>query len=156
MARPDLADDPAAVAAWGNPQRWDATRTSVQHEEHQQGYTGVFLGMLAKESRTRAYALHSGYRTLYRVQSEAGMWHCCPLASWDKRDIWAYVVSRHLSYNAAYDTLAALDVPLERRRVAPLTCFRTAHYGSVVTLRRGWPVLYNQLAETFPCVRVFA
>lgn len=156
MDRPDLCDDPAALEAWGNPHEWTETRTAAQHQEHQQGYTGVFLGLLAKESRARSYALQSGYKALYQVKSEGGMWHCSPLAAWDKRDVWAYVTKYNLPYNAAYARLAALGVPLERRRVAPLTCFRTAQYGSVAVLRQGWPELYNRLATTFPGVRAYA
>lgn len=156
MDRPDLCDDPAALEAWGNPHEWHETRVSAQHEEHLQGYTGVFLGLLAKESRARGYALQGGYKALYQVKSECGMWHCSPLAAWDKRDVWAYVAAHNLPYNAAYDKLAALGVPLERRRVAPLTCFRTMQYGSVTALKSGWPELYNRLCKVFPRVRSYS
>jgi phosphoadenosine phosphosulfate reductase len=156
MDRPDLCDDPAALSAWHNPRMWDEARTSRLHEDHLQGYGGVFLGLLAKESRSRNYALRGGLKPLYQVKSEGGMWHCSPLAAWDKRDIWAYVASRNLPYNPVYDKLAALGVPLERRRVAALTCFRVMQYGSVTAIRQGWPVLYNELASTFANVRSYA
>ena len=155
MDRPDLVDDPEALSAWGNPQQWDATWNSLK-DAVQYGYGGVFLGLLASESRTRSYALKRGFKALYQVAAEQGMWHCSPLAAWTKQDVWSYAVSRNLAYNTAYGHLAEQDVPVERRRVAPLTCFRTMQYGSVVTLRRGWPDLYNQLATTFPHVRTYA
>lgn len=156
MRRPDLGDDPAAYEAWGNPREWDGGWNS--HQEWLQsltGYDGVFLGLLASESRSRAYALHDGYKSLYQVKGEGGMWHCSPLAHFTKRDIWAYVTSHELPYNPVYDRLAELDVPLERRRVAPLTCFAVQQYGSGVILRAGWGELWNKLASTFPRIREY-
>lgn len=155
MSRPDLADDPAALAAWGNPRRWDGTWHTLTRDAGAYGYDGVFMGLLASESRKRAYALHDGRKPLYQVKGEGGMWHCSPLAHFTKRDIWAYVTSHELPYNPVYDRLAELDVPLERRRVAPLTCFAVQQYGSVVTLKRGWPELYLRLASTFERVREY-
>lgn len=155
MGRPDLTCDPEAYEAWGNPRSWCGGWTT--HEKwlaSLEGYTGAFIGLLARESRRRMYALEGGWKRLYYVKAE-GIWHCCPLANWDKRDIWAYVVQRGLAYNPVYDTLAELGIPLERRRVAPLTCFQVAQYGSVVALKRGWPDLYNQLAVLFPQVRTY-
>jgi len=157
MGRPDLCIptmDPHTEEAWGNPREWDSIRLSNMHEEWKE-YGGVFMGLLARESHNRFYALKGGMRPLYQVKSEHGMWHCSPLAAWDKRDVWAYVVSRNLPYNPVYDRLAELGVPLEQRRIAPLTCFRTVQYGSVVALRSGWPELYNRLAATFPKVREY-
>jgi len=158
MDRPDLGDDPAAYDAWGNPRdSWDGGWNS--HQEwlvSLAGYDGVFLGLLASESRSRSYALHDGYKPLYQVKSEGGMWHCSPLAHFTKPDIWAYLVSREVPYNPVYDRLAELGVPLERRRVAPLTCFRVLQYGSAAILRSGWPDLYNTLAATFPRVREYS
>jgi phosphoadenosine phosphosulfate reductase len=156
MDRPDLAHDPEALSAWGNPQHWDGTWQSLKDAPSRGSYSGVFLGLLASESRGRTYALKGGYQPLYQVASEQGMWHCSPLATFDKRDCWAYVTSKGIPYNPVYDRLAELGVPLERRRVAPLTCFRTMQYGSVVALKQGWPELYNRLCMTFPRVRSFS
>lgn len=153
MDRPDLCDDPEACSAWLNPRTWDDTWHSLTRDAPSHGFSGVFLGMLAKESRTRQYALQNGYRPLYQVKGEGGMWHCSPLAAWSKADVWAYATRYGLSFNPVYDRLAELGVPLERRRVAALTCFRTVQFGSVATLKVGWPALFNQLAATFPCVR---
>ncbi len=152
MARPDLAEDPAARASWGNPPLWDATWNSLK-DASLHAYDGVFLGLLACESRGRRYALKGGRRVVYQVQGEGGMWHCSPLAQWSKRDIWAYAIARNLPYNPVYDRLAAYGIPCEQRRVAPLTCFRVVQYGSHVWLKSGWPDLYNSLAGTFPRVR---
>lgn len=151
MGRPDLAEDPEAYDAWLNPRAWDHTWHSLTRDAIRHGYTGVFMGMLAKESKQRRLTLHNGYRPLYPVKS--GQINCSPLASWTKEDIWSYVCRRGLPYNPVYDRLAELGVPLEYRRVAPLTCFRVLHLGSGSILRAGWPDLFNTLAATFPRVR---
>lgn len=158
MDRSDLAHDPQAKEAWGNPHQWDTTWLSLPSRledlEHR-GYGGSFIGMLASESRNRTYVLKGGTRPLYQVKGERGMWHCSPLADWNKRDVWAYTASRNLPYNAVYDRLAALDIPIQYRRVGPLTCFRVMQFGSHVTLKVGWPDLYNRLCVTFPKVRAY-
>jgi phosphoadenosine phosphosulfate reductase len=156
MGRPDLAEPGLNMdAAWMNPKLWHATWSSLKDAVHH-GYGGVFLGLLACESRGRRLVTHDGKRPLYQVEDENGMWHCSPLATWDKRDIWAYITHRNVSYNPVYDTLTDLGIPLERRRVAPLTCFRTMQRGSIVALRQGWPGLYNQLASSFPAIREYS
>lgn len=156
MGCPDLGYDPESLAAWGNPRVWHHTwHTLTRDAGPRGGYGGVFLGMLAAESRTRGYALKGGNKPLYQVKSEGGMWHCSPLASWTKRDVWAHVVSRNLAYNGVYDRLAELGIPLEHRRVAALTCFRVMQYGSHQALKQGWPDLYNRLTALFPMVRAF-
>ncbi len=154
MSRPDLCNDPEALQAWGNPHNWHDTWDSLK-DARNHGHGGVFLGLLASESRTRTYVLKGGSRPLYQVKSEGDMWHCSPLASWTKQDVWAYIVSRNVSYNPVYDKIAELGVSLERRRVAPLTCFRAMQYGSHQALKIGWTELYNKLCITFPRVREY-
>lgn len=157
MDRPDLATDPDAT--WGNPRIWDHEWRSLTKDAPLNGYGGVFLGLLGKrwqhggESTARAIQLRGGHRPLYRVASEGDTWHCSPLAAWDKRDVWGYVASRHLPYNAAYDVQARLGVPLIRRRVSAATCFRAMDKGTHAMLRRGWPPLWNELASVFPSIR---
>lgn len=160
MGRPDLAVDYDAPGAWHNPHRWDATW--LLKDTSFDGYAGVFLGLLGTpgkrggESRSRFLQLRGGFRPLYCAASDRHTWHCSPLAAWTKRDVWAYIAQQRLPYNPVYDKLAALDVPLERRRVAELTCYRTAQYGSFVAVRAGWPDLYSQFASIFPGVRAYS
>jgi 3'-phosphoadenosine 5'-phosphosulfate sulfotransferase (PAPS reductase)/FAD synthetase len=156
MGRPDLAEPGSAMDdAWMNPHQWHHTWQSLKDAAHHD-YSGVFLGLLAGESRGRRMITHNGKRPLYQVKEEHGVWHCSPLASWTKQDIWSYIISRNIPYNPAYDKLAELGVPLEYRRVAPLTCFRAVQYGSVAVLRQGWPEMYNELSVTFPKVREYS
>lgn len=150
MGRPELAKAPDTPGVWGNPPVWDYPRG------HSDIYGGVFLGLLGTrrkdggESWVRHYQLRGGHRPLYPVQAECGVWHCSPLATWTKEDVWAYLISRNVSYNPVYDRLIALGVPLEHRRVAPLTCFRVMQFGSHAILRQGWPDMYNRLSAIFP------
>lgn len=156
MSRPDLAEDPAALEVWGNPNEWTDTWRSLTKDAPLHGYTGVFLGLLASESRSRGYALRNGSKPLYQVKSEQGMWHCSPLAAWTKSDVWAYTVMHDLQYNPVYDKLAELGVPLDKRRVAPLTCHRVLQFGSHGhALKSGWPELHNKLCAVFPRVRSY-
>jgi len=157
MARHDLAvPGPAMDAAWLNPHQWHSTWPSLKHAVYH-GYSGVFLGLLASESRSRSYALKGGHKPLYQVVSGHGMWHCSPLASWTKQDIFAYAVSRNIAYNPVYDRLAELGVPLERRRVAPLSCFRVMQYGSHGYILKSIDYeMYNKLGAIFPKIREYS
>lgn len=159
MQRPDLAEDYDAPGAWDNPRAWDA----IHHlkDTSFDGYDGVFLGLLGTrskdggESRARFLQLRGGHRPLYRSASDRGTWHCSPLAAWTKRDVWSYIARYDVPYNPVYDKLAALGVPLERRRCTELTCYRVAQYGSFVYIKQGWPDLCNRFAMTFPSVRMY-
>jgi 3'-phosphoadenosine 5'-phosphosulfate sulfotransferase (PAPS reductase)/FAD synthetase len=155
MDRPDLADDPEAYDAWLNPRQWDDTWHTLTRDAVRHGYTGVFMGMLARESKSRRVTLRDGYRPYYQVAS--GQYNCSPLAAWKKEDIWAYAVSQGLAYNPVYDKLASLDIPLEHRRVAALTCYRVMQYGSHgPALRACWPDLSNRLSTLFPRIRAYS
>lgn len=157
MGRPDLAADYDAPGAWDNPRQWDAVH--LLKDTSFAGYDGVFLGLLGTrgkhggESRARFLQLRGGHRPLYRSASDEGTWHCSPLAAWTKREVWAYITHYQVPYNPVYDTLAALGVPLERRRCTELTCYRVAQYGSFTHIKQGWPDLYNRFTALFPAVR---
>lgn len=157
MGRPDLGNDPQAYEHWGNPRNvWDGGWNS--HEEWLQTlqpYGGSFIGMMASESRVRRLVLHNGNKPLYQVKAEHDLWHCSPLAAWTKQDVFAYLITRHVPYNPVYDKFAELGVPLERRRVAPLTCFAVMQYGSHQVLKNVDPELYNKLCAVFPKVRAY-
>jgi len=156
MGRPELTEQGEGMdAAWYNPHKWHATWNSLK-DAVMHGYDGVFLGLLAGESRGRRMITHDGHRPIYQVKQEQDMWHCSPLASWTKKDVWAYTINHGLSHNLVYDRLADLDVPLEYRRVGPLTCYRVLQYGSGVKLRQGWPELYNELSSVFPKMREYS
>jgi 3'-phosphoadenosine 5'-phosphosulfate sulfotransferase (PAPS reductase)/FAD synthetase len=65
------------------------------------GYTGVFVGIRAEESRKRARRIATG-ESLGRIAE------CWPVRDWTWMDVWALIVSRALPYPAVYDERAAL------------------------------------------------
>jgi 3'-phosphoadenosine 5'-phosphosulfate sulfotransferase (PAPS reductase)/FAD synthetase len=67
----------------------------------------VFLGLRAEENKTRKISLRK-YGPLHQYQSDSPLhptnsWRCCPLAWWNWKDVWAYIVAHDLPYLSAYD-----------------------------------------------------
>ena len=161
MGRPDLVGPGEAMdAAWINPiSHWDEqwlSDTQYPRMLYERGLGLCFTGMMASESKNRNLVLEKGYRPLYQ-RGKFGEWSCCPLAKWQKRDVWAYIVSHHLPYNNVYNKLAELDIPLQHRRVGPLTCFRIMHYGTHGhVLKHVDYELYNRLSNVFPKIREYS
>jgi 3'-phosphoadenosine 5'-phosphosulfate sulfotransferase (PAPS reductase)/FAD synthetase len=69
--------------------------------QKQLGIDGVFLGIMASESRRRMF-LCLEYGELYKVKSKK-IWKCHPLAIWNDEDIWKYIRSNGLPYASLYD-----------------------------------------------------
>lgn len=100
------------------------------------GYDLVFLGLRRAESARRQLALAANGR---RFRGADGQWRCSPLADWSADDIWAYIASRDLAYNAVYDRLAQIGVTREEQRVGPLPLAPRWQ------LRAGYPALWQRL-----------
>ena len=64
------------------------------------GVDGVFLGILASESRRRMFNFLQ-YGEWY--QPKDGVWRCHPLAIWTDDDIWAYIRRFNVPYASLYD-----------------------------------------------------
>lgn len=112
-----------------------------------QGYDGVFVGIRADENNYRRVHLRSRGTCIYAESRH--LWQCYPVAWWSTRDIWAYIVSNDLPYNAAYDRLAAIGVPVERQRIGPYAVERALGQGQLAILRAGWPREYERFAARF-------
>lgn len=111
------------------------------------GHDGVAIGSRADENKTRkAYLKAKG--PLFKVHSR-NVWQAYPVAYWGDKDIWAYLLSRGVEYNKAYDVLASLGVPLRERRVGPLAVEGPARQGALAILKQGWPGLFNEFASRF-------
>jgi len=65
------------------------------------GVDGVFLGILAGESRQRTFNFLD-YGELYWAKSQK-VWKCHPLAIWTDEDIWAYIRRFEVPYAKLYD-----------------------------------------------------
>ncbi|MFA5636875.1 MAG: phosphoadenosine phosphosulfate reductase family protein [Anaerovoracaceae bacterium] len=116
------------------------------------GLHTVALGLRAGEAVVR--------RINARVKGEHyqvtdGAWHLCPLQWWTGDDVWAYIASRDLPYNAAYDKMDDLGIPRERQRISTALGTDAAAFGRYVYLKHIDPELWNRLAAEFPLIRKY-
>lgn len=115
---------------------------------HEQALAVMAMGLRAEESAGRRM---SAYKRGELYQVKSGLWHFCPLAKWTHNDIWAFIASRHLRYNAVYDRMAALGIPRERWRISALLGLcGAATLGRYAYLRQIDPALFRRLAAEFP------
>ena len=109
------------------------------------------IGLRMQESQSRRL---TGWQRgeLYFCKYDQ-MWHLCPLMRWAADDVWAYVASRKLRYNRAYDIMTALGIPRDRQRIGPALGASAAALGRYAYLRQIDPDLFNRLAADFPKIR---
>lgn len=116
------------------------------------GYDGVFVGLRMEESRARHLSgiMHGN---LFHLQRD-GIMECRPVLRWTYDDIWAYIVSRDLDYNRAYDRM--WELPEANRRVSYWAGETNIQFGRWVFLRQHYPELWNRFCERFPEARAYA
>ena len=111
------------------------------------------IGLRAEESDTRK--INAAQRgELYFVEC-TGLWHLCPLQWWTADDVWAYIASRDLRYNGAYDVMTQIGLPREQQRISTLLGSAAARTGRYAILKCIDPGLWNRLAAEFPKVRAY-
>lgn len=111
-----------------------------------EGFDGVALGLRSSENRYRQTARK--VRGLMH-RTTAGVWQCWPIGDWSVMDVWGYLVSRQVPYNAAYDVMDAAGMALEAQRVGPLLNSR-ADGQQLQVLRRLWPQVYQAFVARYP------
>lgn len=89
-------------------------------------------------------------------QYVSGIWRVCPLMSWSTADVWAYIASRSLDYNHAYDRMTDLGISREQQRVSNTLTGDARRAGRFTYLKRIDPELWNQLTAEFPKLRAYA
>lgn len=114
----------------------------------QNGYQGVFLGLRAEENKKRRLYL-ANFGELHFAKNR-GLWLCNPIAWWKVEDVWAYLLSRGLDYNRAYDKLSDLGIDLKHQRIGPFATEEVLGYGQLAVLRMGWPEQYARFAKKHP------
>jgi len=77
-------------------------------------------------------------------------WYCEPLQFWRVADVWAYIASRGLEYNAAYDRMAEANIPRESQRIGTLLGGRGIGMGRYALMRRAEPRRWQELVREFP------
>lgn len=112
------------------------------------GYDGAAVGLRADENADRKRHIRA-YGTLTH-SAKNRQWQCYPVAWWSTRDIWAYLLSREIPYNRAYDRLAEIGVEPQRQRIGPLAVSGAMERGQIAILKQGWPELYERFAEAHP------
>ena len=110
-------------------------------------YSGAFTGLRAQENSYRRKYLRK-YGALYNSKKKG--WLCNPLAWWKTIDIWAYIYSRKIDYNSAYDRLSEIGVELEHQRIGPYATEKALGYGQMAILKKGWPDEYQRFVKKFP------
>lgn len=134
---------------WVEAERNDGSGTWMRLH----GYDGVAVGLREEENSYRRVHIRA-MGACFLAQGK-GIWQAYPVAWLSTTDIWAYIISRGIVYNRAYDRLSEIGVPIEQQRIGPLANRRVIGYGQLAILRRGWPELFNRFAAEFPEARAF-
>lgn len=118
------------------------------------GHDGMAIGLRAAENARRRMQIRAR-GTVFHHQGAGLLW-CYPVAWWSTLDVWAYIYSRQVPYNRAYDVLEEIGVPLERQRIGPFASERALGYGQLSILKRGWPDVFERFAAAHPEARTYA
>lgn len=111
-------------------------------------FDGVFVGLREQESFGRRQLIkHKGQMFWNKDQ---GVTECLPVAYFTVEDIWAYITSQNLPYNAVYDRTS---IPRNDIRVSYWCGESAREFGRFVWLKKEYPELYNRFAAEFPEVR---
>jgi phosphoadenosine phosphosulfate reductase len=142
---------------------------------HQACGPGELWGVRAHESRGRA-AL---YARALRAETTVSCTGCCqeprerrarhggvirradgsvafgPVWDWRNEEVWRYIARHRLQVNPVYDKLRRLGAPERALRVSAMIDGNALELGRVTWLRRGWPDLFEELAQVLPRLREF-
>ena len=69
--------------------------------------------------------------------------------------MWAYIARHQLPVNPVYAKLRRLGAPEAALRVSAMIDGNALELGRVTWLRRGWPDLFDELAQVLPRLREF-
>jgi phosphoadenosine phosphosulfate reductase len=70
-------------------------------------------------------------------------------------DVWSYIYRHGLPVNPVYEKLRRLGAPRSALRVSAMIDANGLELGRVTWLRRGWPDLFEELAQVLPRLREF-
>lgn len=115
-------------------------------------FDGVCYG-LRMEENPDTRGMHLKTRGAVFQYKRDGLWGCAPLADWTYDDVWAYIVSNRLEYNAMYDR--KWDMPESDQRLSFWAGETKRHWGRYAWLKRNYPDLFNELAARLPEIRSY-
>lgn len=113
-----------------------------------QGFDGCAVGLRADENSYRRVHIRTFGQCFFVKKYK--IWQCYPVAWWSARDIWAYIISHGVPYNAAYDRLDEMEITLERQRIGPFAVERALGHGQLALLKKGWPEVFQQFIQRYP------
>ncbi len=114
---------------------------------------GELWGVRADESAARRMLYTPGGRRDGIIARGDGTTAYGPIWNWTTTDVWAHIARHQLPVNPVYAKLRKLGVPEQQHRLSHLIDGGHLDRGRLTWLRRGWPTLFEQLADTLPRIR---
>lgn len=140
---------------------------------HQAHGPGELWGVRAQESRGRAAAYANALRAATcsctspcsphsararhggRIQRTDGTVAYGPVWDWTTAEVWGHLARHRLPVNPVYAKLRALGAPEHFLRISHVLDGTRLEEGRLTWLRRGWPNLFEAVANVLPRVREF-
>ena len=114
---------------------------------------GELWGVRADESAARRHLyIRSGRRDGIITRADGTIAYG-PIWDWTTDDVWAHIARNWLPVNPVYAQLTALGVPNSQHRLSHLLDGNHLDRGRLTWLRRGWPALFEELADVLPRIR---
>ncbi|MDV6247054.1 phosphoadenosine phosphosulfate reductase family protein [Rhodococcus opacus] len=114
---------------------------------------GELWGVRADESAARRHLYTRDSRRDGIIARADGTTAYGPIWNWTTEDVWTHIARHRLPMNPVYDKLRELGVPAQQHRLSHLIDGGHLDRGRLTWLRRGWPALFEQLADTLPRIR---
>ncbi|MDV7246386.1 MULTISPECIES: phosphoadenosine phosphosulfate reductase family protein [Rhodococcus] len=127
--------------------------TEPAHRAHQLLGPGELWGVRADESAARRMLYtRDGLRngTITRTDGTTAYG---PIWNWATTDVWSHIARHQLPVNPLYARLHRLGVPEHQHRLSHLIDGSHLDRGRLTWLRRGWPALFEELADRLPRLR---
>lgn len=142
-SRPGVRIDLKALLIVDPAERW----------QRENGIAVSAIGLRGEESLARQMDAHT-HGEIFHMRS--GIVRLCPLLRWSVSDVWAYIASRELRYNSAYDAMTALRIDRADQRVGTSLGSTNFSRGRMAYLKNCEPNTFNRLAAEFPAMRAYA
>lgn len=136
---------------WWREQGWEKADEMARDA----GVTGNIVGLRAQESRARKISTYVHGTIFYNKKQQ--LYQCRPLAFWDSRDVWAYIISNNLEYHPVYDFARNEE---ERGRIRnELTLIRgieaLSERGLLAETRMRYPEFVEEILMEYPELKTF-
>ncbi|KXX54563.1 phosphoadenosine phosphosulfate reductase [Rhodococcus sp. LB1] len=127
--------------------------TEPARRAHQLLGPGELWGVRADESTARRHLYTRGGRRDGTITRADGTTAYGPIWNWTTTAVWAHIARHRLPVNPVYSRLTQLGVTDGQHRISHLIDGGHLDRGRLTWLRRGWPALFEQLADTLPRIR---